>query len=116
MARYALFAFRADPSCLRHALLYAEDFVARGHTATVILEGPATLTAAEAHEKPVHVLHKLYGSALEAGLIGGFCLACSKVSGAFEALSGQGLPALDELLGHPSPARFIDSGWEVLVL
>ncbi len=116
MARYALFAFREDPACLLHTLLYVRDFAERGHTATLILEGPATATAAEAFAEGGHRLHNLYVDALEAGLIGGFCLACSKVSGAFEALSGQGLPALDELLGHPSPARFIDSGWEVLIL
>ena len=116
MARYAVFAFGEDPACLMHALLYVRDFAERGHTATLILEGRATATAAEAFVEGGHRLHNLYVEALEAGLVGGFCLACSKQAGAFDELTEQGLPALDELLGHPSPARFRESGWEVLLL
>ena len=113
MKKMALFVFNGDPMCFIHVLLNALDMKEKGYKVKVIIEGAATKLVPEL-AKEDNPLHKLWEKAKSAGLIEGVCKACSNKMSALEAAKDQGLALLDEMTGHPSMARYHDSGFEVI--
>jgi len=89
MKKFALFVFNGDPMCFIHVLLNALDMKEKA-------------------------LHKLWEKVKEAGLVDGVCKACSNKLGTLEAAKEQGLTLLDEMSGHPSMARYLDEGFEII--
>ena len=116
MARkVALFAFNGDPMCFVHALLNAEEMHARGYEIKVIIEGSATRQVRELAEQEGPVA-RLYAKIREAGLIDCVCRACVAKMGALAAAEAQGLPLCGEMTGHPSIGRYLEDGFEVLIM
>jgi predicted peroxiredoxin len=115
MRKVVLFAFNPDPNCFAHVMLNALDMRARGWDSRIVVEGEATkLVAILRNEtKP---FHDLYRRALNEGLIDCVCRACATKFGAIQAAIQQDIKPCGELDGHPAIGRWLDEGWEVLVL
>ena len=110
---FALFAYRQDPGCFIHVLLNALDLHEKGHLVKIIMEGPATtlLSGIEHLDAP---LPSLFKKTVDKGLMEGYCLACATKLGAQKEAAASGLPALSDMNGHPSIARYIDQGFTVI--
>jgi len=113
MKKFALFVFNGDPMCFIHVLLNALDMKEKGHDGKIVIEGSATKLLPEL-AKPDNPLHKLWEKVKEAGLVDGVCKACSNKLGTLDAAKEQGLTLLDEMVGHPSIARYRDEGFEII--
>jgi hypothetical protein len=113
MKKIALFVFNGDPMCFIHVLLNALDMKEKGQTGRIIIEGAATKLIPEL-EKAGNPLHNLWEKAKEAKLIDGVCKACSQKMGTLDASKQQGLTLLDEMSGHPSIARYIREGFDII--
>ena len=99
--KVALFAFNGDPMCFAHVLINALDMREKNYDVKLIIEGSATKLS-------------LYEKMKEACLIDCVCRACSAKMGSLKSAEDQGLPICDELLGHPSIARYLEAGYTVL--
>ena len=113
MKKIALFAFNGDPLCFIHVLLNALDLNEKGHTTKIIMEGAATGLVADLNT-PGSPLQPLWQKALGLDLIDGVCKACSNKMGTLSAAETQGLKQLDDMRGHPSMARYLAEGFEVI--
>jgi hypothetical protein len=113
MKKIALFAFNGDPMCFIHVLLNALDLNEKGHTTKIIMEGAATGLVATLNTSG-NPLQPLWQKALGLDLIDGVCKACSNKMGALSAAETQGLKQLDDMSGHPSMARYMADGFEII--
>ena len=112
--KVALFAFNGEPMCFLHVLLNAFDMAERGDEVTIILEGSTTRLAKEFHEDSSKPFANLYEKAKEMNLIGAVCRACASKMGALESAQSQGLTLEDDMKGHPSMARYLEAGYQIL--
>jgi hypothetical protein len=112
--KIVLAAFNGEPMCFVHVLLNAMDMKEKGHEVTIVIEGPATALAKDLHENPDKPFAPLYKKAKEQGLIGCACQACSQKTGALDSLKEQGIELCNEMNGHPSLARLMEEGHQVL--
>lgn len=113
MQKYALFAFNGEVMCFVHVLLNALDMAEKGFDVKVIIEGTATKTINMLNE-PRAPFYKLYRQVVDQGLIDGVCKACAAKMDALEGVMAQGLPLSDELKGHPSMAKYIEQGYQII--
>lgn len=114
MKKMALFAFNGESMCFVHVLLNALDMKGKGYDVRVVMEGAATKLVPEL-AVPGSPVSQLYQKAKDQGLMEGVCKACSAKMGTLQAAQGQGLRLLDEMSGHPSIARYLEAGYEVLI-
>jgi len=112
--KVAIFAFNGDPMCFGHALLNLMDMRERGYEAIMVIEGTATKQVRELMDegKP---FADLYALAKKEGAIDCVCQGCSSKMGTLEDAKGQGLKLCKELKGHPSVARYLEAGYEILI-
>lgn len=110
--RYILFAFNGDPMCFIHVMLTAFDMEKRGFDVRVVIEGSATRLIKDLEDGSP--LTELYHRFRKSGLIGCVCKACAKKMGAQDAAVRQGLVLSGEMNGHPSMARYIDEGYQII--
>jgi hypothetical protein len=113
MKKNALFVFNGDPMCFIHVLLNGLDMNEKGQTGRIIIEGSATKLIPEL-AKTENPLHTLWEKAKAAKIIDGVCKACSQKMGTLDASREQGLTLLDEMNGHPSMARYISEGFDII--
>jgi hypothetical protein len=113
MKKVVLFVFNGDPMCFIHVLLNALDMNERAYETKIIIEGAATQLIPEL-EKKENPLHQLWKKAKGAGLVEGVCKACANKMDSIAAAKAQGLPLLEEMLGHPSMARYHEAGYEII--
>ena len=113
MKKFALFVFNGDPMCFVHVLLNAIDMAEKGYEAKIIIEGAATKLIPEL-DKKANPLHQLWKRARAEGLVEGVCKACSNKTETISEAKTQGLPLLEDVLGHPGMARFRDAGFEII--
>ncbi len=113
MQKYALFAFNGDVMCFVHVLLNAVDMGEKGFDVKVIIEGSATKTVTMLNEARAP-FYKLYRKVVDMGLIDCVCKACAAKMGALEGVEAQGLPLCGEMTGHPSMAKYIKQGYQVI--
>jgi hypothetical protein len=111
--KIALFAFNSEPMCFVHVLLNALDMQSRGYDVKIVLEG-ATPKTANQFNKPDAKFHNVYCQVVEQGLIDCVCRACSAQVEALAGIEAQGLPLCNEMKGHPSMAKYLDAGYEVI--
>jgi len=111
--RRVLVAFNGDPMCFVHVLLNALDMEEKGYEVKVVIEGSATKTVNElaAEGKP---FSELYSKVRAKGMIDCVCRACAAKMGALQGVEAQGLPLCDEMKGHPSLAKYMEQGYEVM--
>lgn len=113
MKKIALFAFNGEPMCFVHALLTALDMDERNYDVKLIIEGTATKLV-EKLDDPDAQFSDLYARVKEKRLIDCVCRACSHKTESLLSAEEQNLPLCAELKGHPSMARYIDEGFEVI--
>ena len=113
MKKIALFVFNGDPMCFIHVLLNALDMKQKGYEARIIIEGAATQLIPEL-EKKGHPLHQLWKQARGEGLIEGICKACANKMETLTTAKALGLSLLEDMLGHPSMARYNEAGYEII--
>jgi hypothetical protein len=113
MKKVALFAYNGEVMCFVHVLLNALDMNDRGYDVKIVIEGAATKLVPELAQEG-HPLLRLYEKAKGLDLIDGVCKACSNKMGTLDAARDQGLRLLDEMTGHPSMARYMEEGFEVI--
>ena len=109
----ALVAFQGEAMCFVHVLLNAVDMHERGFDVKIVLEGSATKLAAELDD-PNKPFGPLYQKVREMGLFDCVCRACANKMGVLAAIEDQGLPLCDELQGHPSLARYVEAGYQII--
>ena len=113
MKKIALFVFNGDPMCFIHVLLNALDMEKKDYDAKIIIEGAATKLIPEL-EKKGNPLHQLWKQAKSEGLIEGVCKACSNKMETIASAKAQGLPLLEDMLGHPAMVRYYEAGYEII--
>jgi len=111
--KFALFAFNGDPMCFIHVIINALDMLGKGYNVKVIVEGSATKLAYE-FENEDNPFFKQYHDLKNSGLIDCFCKACSKKMGSLKEVEKLGFTLCDELLGHPSMAKYIEEGYTII--
>ncbi len=113
MKKIALFAFNGDAMCFVHVLLNALDMSEKGYEVKVIIEGSATKLVEELAD-PTKSFANLYQKVKDQGLIDCVCKACSAKMNALNAAMAQQIPLCDELMGHPSMAKYMEQGFEII--
>ncbi|MCX7786914.1 MAG: cytoplasmic protein [Spirochaetes bacterium] len=113
MKKIALFAFRGEPMCFVHVLLNGLDMRERGMDVAIILEGAATKAVVELAMEGADY-HDLYVQVRDSGLIDCVCRACSYKMGVLADIEAQKLPFGTDMKGHPSMARYIEDGYEII--
>jgi hypothetical protein len=113
MKKVALFAYNGEFMCFVHVLLNAIDMNDRGHDVKIVIEGAATKLVPELAQES-NPMFRLYEKAKGLDLIDGACKACANKMGTLEAAQAQGIRLLDEMSGHPSIARYLEEGFEVM--
>jgi hypothetical protein len=111
--KFALFAFNGDPMCFIHVILNALDLQAKGFEVKVIVEGSATKLAHQ-FENKINQFYEKYQQLKDSGLIDCFCKACSNKMGSLGEVEKLGFPTCQELMGHPSMARYIKEGFTII--
>lgn len=98
-----------------HALLYCRDFLEKGHGAKLVFDGAGTEWVPELM-KPEHKLHPLFKEIQAKGSIDAVCDFCAKAFGVKDIIRDTGLPLSSEYQGHPSIAKYVAEGYQILVL
>ncbi len=112
--RVAIFTFNSEPVVFAHALLNALDMQERGWEVKVVIEGDTTkqVSLLRNETKP---FADLWQKAKQAGVVDCVCQACARKNTVMPAVVEQGLRVGGEMVGHPSVARYLQEGYEVLV-
>jgi hypothetical protein len=99
-----------------HALLYAKELKESKLEVKLIFDGGGTKWASDM-VKPDNILNSLFTEVKEMGIIDGICDYCI---GAFKAdrtvIEDSYLPIAGEYDGHPSIAKYIKEGYQVITL
>lgn len=112
MRKTVFFAFRGNEMCFVHILLNALEMNTKGGDVKIVFEGEAVKLPKILSDKE----NPMYKKCLELGLIDGVCEACSRTLGAYEDNLALGLNFLSELKGHPSMDRYLDEGYELILM
>jgi hypothetical protein len=79
-----------------------------------VIEGTATKLVQDLGEDETQRFAPMYKKAREAGLIGCVCQACAVQTGSRQSAEAQHLKLCNEMSGHPSIARYMEDGYQVL--
>lgn len=113
MKKVALFALNGEAMCFIHVLLNALELHAHRHDVRVVIEGAAVKLIPDMAREG-HALFDLYRWARAQELIDGACRACSAKMGVTQAVEVEGLAFLDDMSGHPSMARYMNDGYQII--
>lgn len=111
--KFALYAFNGNPMCFIHVILNALDMDEKGYDVKVIVEGSAC-NLAEEFKNEANPMYKMYKKLRDSNLIDCFCKACSNKMGSLETVNEIGFPTCDEMMGHPSMAKYIEQGYNII--
>lgn len=99
-----------------HALLYARELAENGYSVVLIFDGAATGWSNVLSE-PEHPLNKHYQKIKELGIVEEICDYCADSHDVKEDLSEQQRKLLTgDFEGHPSLVKWIQQGYQILVL
>ena len=100
-----------------HALLYAKELHENGHEVVLIFDGAGTEWAAElGNPASESKIKPMYDQLREAGITEVVCDYCAGAFNVKESLITQKAPLLGEYAGHPSIAKWVNQGYQLLVL
>lgn len=113
MKKVVLFAFNGEFMCFIHVLLNALDMKERGYEVKIVIEGSATKLVPELanKENPMFGLWEKVGSL---DLLEGACKACSNKMGVLDKIKALEIALLDDISGHPSMAKYMENGFDVI--
>ena len=111
--KVAIFAFSGELMDFAHAMLNALDMKDKGLDARLIIECDACrlLATLQEADKP---FADLFRKVKETGLVDGVCKCCAEKLKVVDSVEQHGLRVLDEMYGHPSMARYIREGYQVI--
>lgn len=99
-----------------HALLYATELAEKGYPVVLIFDGAGTGWANE-FRKPENPLHKHYLKIKELGIVEEICDYCADSFDVKKDLSEQQKKLLvGDYNGHPSLVKWIERGYQVIIL
>lgn len=99
-----------------HALLYATEFAEKGYDVVLIYDGAGTGWATELRH-PENPFHKHYLKIKELGLVEEICDYCASSFGVKDDLQEEQKKLLvGEYKGHPSLSKWIERGYQIIVL
>ena len=113
MKKFALFAFNGDPMCFIHVLLNTLDLEKHGNSVKLVIEGSAAKLIPDL-VSPDSPLNHLFQEVKDRGLIDCVCNACAEKMGVIASVRDLDLPLCAEMKGHPSMARYIEEGYEII--
>jgi len=100
-----------------HALLYSKELKEHGHEVTLVFDGAGTewvseWTKPESQDK----LKPMYDALRKKGVTRVICDFCASAFQVKENLKMQGQELTAEYQGHPSIAKWVDQGYQIVVL
>jgi len=100
-----------------HAFLYAKELKEHGHEVVLIFDGAGTEWA-EALSDPDSdsKLQPLYEELRAVAVIEVVCDYCAGAFGVKEALTERAVPMAAEYAGHPSIAKWVEQGFQLIIL
>jgi hypothetical protein len=99
-----------------HALLYATELAEKGYEVALIFDGAGTGWANELR-KPENPLHKHYVRIKELGMVEEICDYCAESFDVKDDLTEQQRKLLvGDYEGHPSLVKWIERGYQIIVL
>ncbi len=99
-----------------HALLYARELAENGYDVVLIFDGAGAGWASEL-EKEDNPLHKQYIKFQELGVVEEICDYCAGKFNVKDSLSERQKKSLvGDYEGHPSLVRWIEQGYQILIL
>ncbi len=110
MTKILFYAMNGEKMCFQHVLLNALDLADAGCQVKIVFEGSSVKLPSQLASEG----SKLYQKALDANLIAGICLACSRALGVYEANAALGLPLLDDMNGHAGMRKYVADGWQIV--
>ena len=113
--KIVIVAFNGDPMCFAHALLNTLDMQTKGFDVKLIIEGSATKLV-KTMLAPHEPFPELYQKVRDAGLIECVCRACAAKMESLDEAEAQQLPLCAEMSGHPSLARYLEQGYQIIAL
>lgn len=110
MKKVLYYGMTGEKMCFNHILLNALDLNESGIEAKIIFEGASVklIPIFEKENNPI------YNKAKAAGLIAGFCVACSKVMEVYDDCVKAGIPELSDMNGHAGMKKYIQEDYEVV--
>ena len=100
-----------------HAFLYAAELKERGHEVVLIFDGAGTEWAEElSNPDSASKLKPAYEQLKEQGIVEIVCDFCAAAFQVKEQLVERELPLVAEYEGHPSIAKWLDEGYQLIVL
>lgn len=113
MKKVVLFAFNGELMCFVHVLLNALDMKEQGFEVKIVIEGSATKLIPDLGIEG-NLLNGPYNKVRAENLIDGVCKACATKMGTAEDAKTMGLALLGDMWGHPSMAKYLKEGYEVI--
>jgi hypothetical protein len=113
MKKVVLFAFNGELMCFLHVLLNALDMKEHGFEVKIVIEGSATKLIPDFAIEG-NLLNGPYNKVQAENLIDGVCKACATKMGTAEDAKTMGLALLGDMWGHPSMAKYLEDGYEVI--
>jgi hypothetical protein len=99
-----------------HALLYSKELHEAGHKVQLLFDGGGTLWIRE-FKTPDHKLTPLYDALKTQGIIAGVCDFCiDAFEGDKRLVENEGLQLTSEYNGHPSVAKLVSEGYQIITL
>lgn len=98
-----------------HALLYAEELKEAGYPVVLIFDGAGT-TWAEALQDSTHRLRSSYERLKKLGVVEEICDFCAGAFRVKDSLRKRSIPLVSEFRGHPSIRRWVDEGYQIIIL
>ncbi len=99
-----------------HSLIYTKELKEAGHQVRLIFDGGGTGWAVELN-KPDHLLNPLFKEIKDSGLIQGACDFCIGACGVEkEKVREAKITFISEYMGHPSVAKLIKEGYQIITL
>ena len=100
-----------------HALLYSKELKEHGHDVLLVFDGAGTEWVEEwTNSKSESKLKPMYEELRKAGITQVICDFCANAFQVKENLKTQGQTLTSEYQGHPSIAKWVDQGYQLVVL
>jgi len=100
-----------------HAFVYAKELKEHGHAVILIFDGAGTEWAEELSDpKSPSKLKPLYDEFRATGTTEIICDYCANAFGVKKKLTERAAPLVGEYAGHPSIAKWVEQGYQLIIL
>lgn len=117
MKKFAIIVHASETEGARalHALLYTQELHEAGHEVKLIFDGAGTVWIKK-FEDEQHPHNPLYKAVKKLGVIAGACQYCAGAFGVDNEVNQAGIPFLGDVHGHPSLSKFVEEGFQILIV